>query len=103
MSTVWCYLALDSLVGLKIGRKRIEFVNGKSPVTIITETDQVKTETGLVCYETDQFISKYQFVSILLVVIQVFICPIQLQIMLVTSMFMFISLPSANGSAVKRT
>ena len=27
--------------------------------TILAETDQVKTETGLVCYEMDQFLSKY--------------------------------------------
>ena len=33
----------------------------KSEMTILAEMDQAKTETGLVCYET------YQFVSILLV------------------------------------
>ena len=33
--------------------------------TILGKTDQVKSETGLVCYKMDQFLSKYQFVSIL--------------------------------------
>ena len=27
--------------------------------TILAEMDQIKTEMGLVCYETDQFLSKY--------------------------------------------
>ena len=64
-------------------------------VPIITKTEQVKTKMGLVCHEMDQFLSKYYFISIILVrleFVQVFICSIRLQIMLVTSMIMFISL-----------
>ena len=42
----------------------VRFTAGR---TILAETDQVKTETGLVCYETDQFLLKYSFISIILV------------------------------------